>query len=282
MSDIDDLYTLRAQFWLGHYSMALEEGKQMMRRTSHKEECAFFSARAAHMLGQSYVDPTGSNSGNSSLALQALEAAHNANLDPLRSLVSQHRDDARVTLVAAQTLLAHGQLKEALALVYHHHSTYHLEHTLTCLQIYLAMNRLDLARDCLKGKDEDHILVQLGMVYLSLYEGNNNKNNTALLLLGLTEQYGVSPYLANLTACASMVAGNYQEALATLAEHAQELENTGGSCGADTIHNQRVALIHAQGGGSDSGDSQLVPPLPDTEEYQRVVAAFDREALKYA
>jgi coatomer protein complex subunit epsilon len=32
MSEPDELYTLRAQFWLGHYQMALEEGKSIMRR----------------------------------------------------------------------------------------------------------------------------------------------------------------------------------------------------------------------------------------------------------
>ena len=27
----DELYTLRAQYWLGHYSMALDEGRQAAR-----------------------------------------------------------------------------------------------------------------------------------------------------------------------------------------------------------------------------------------------------------
>lgn len=32
MSEPDELYTLRAQFWLGHYAMALNEAKQIQRR----------------------------------------------------------------------------------------------------------------------------------------------------------------------------------------------------------------------------------------------------------
>lgn len=32
MSDPDELYTLRALFWLGHYQMALDEAKSIMRR----------------------------------------------------------------------------------------------------------------------------------------------------------------------------------------------------------------------------------------------------------
>jgi coatomer protein complex subunit epsilon len=32
MSDPDELYTLRAQYWLGHYQLALEEAKSVARR----------------------------------------------------------------------------------------------------------------------------------------------------------------------------------------------------------------------------------------------------------
>jgi len=32
MSEPDELYTLRAQFWLGHYQLALDEAKSIMRR----------------------------------------------------------------------------------------------------------------------------------------------------------------------------------------------------------------------------------------------------------
>jgi len=32
MSEPDELYTLRAQFWMGHYMMAMEEAKQIQRR----------------------------------------------------------------------------------------------------------------------------------------------------------------------------------------------------------------------------------------------------------
>ena len=37
MSEPDELYTLRAQFWLGHYQMALDEGKSIARRPMSPE-----------------------------------------------------------------------------------------------------------------------------------------------------------------------------------------------------------------------------------------------------
>lgn len=50
----DDLYTLRAQFWLGHYEMALEEAKAITRRpmAPHlKQEREEFISRANLALG---------------------------------------------------------------------------------------------------------------------------------------------------------------------------------------------------------------------------------------
>ena len=48
MAEPDELYTLRAQFWLGHYQMALDEAKSIMRRPMSpdlKQEREEFVAR---------------------------------------------------------------------------------------------------------------------------------------------------------------------------------------------------------------------------------------------
>jgi coatomer protein complex subunit epsilon len=37
MSEPDELYTLRAQYWLGHYQMAMDEAKSIMRRPMSAE-----------------------------------------------------------------------------------------------------------------------------------------------------------------------------------------------------------------------------------------------------
>jgi hypothetical protein len=54
MSDPDELYTLRAQFWLGHYALAVEEAKSVARRPMSpllKEEREEFLARSNLALG---------------------------------------------------------------------------------------------------------------------------------------------------------------------------------------------------------------------------------------
>ncbi len=55
MTEPDELYTLRAQYWLGHYQMALDEAKSIMRRPMSpalKQEREEFVQRCYIALGQ--------------------------------------------------------------------------------------------------------------------------------------------------------------------------------------------------------------------------------------
>jgi coatomer protein complex subunit epsilon len=56
MSEPDELYTLRAQFWMGHYQMALDEAKSIMRRPMSpalKAEREEYVQRCYLAMGQS-------------------------------------------------------------------------------------------------------------------------------------------------------------------------------------------------------------------------------------
>ena len=55
MTEPDELYTLRAQFWLGHYQMAADEAKSIMRRPMSpalKAEREEFVLRSLIAMGQ--------------------------------------------------------------------------------------------------------------------------------------------------------------------------------------------------------------------------------------
>ena len=68
-SEPDELYTLRAQYWLGHYSLALDEAKGIMRRPMSPElkmEREEFVGRCQLALGDhGKVIAMGSSSGAS-------------------------------------------------------------------------------------------------------------------------------------------------------------------------------------------------------------------------
>jgi coatomer subunit epsilon len=69
MSEPDDLYTLRAQYWLGHYGLAVTEGKNLQRRpglsAALKAEREEFVARA-HLALQEYGKLSASSDSSSS------------------------------------------------------------------------------------------------------------------------------------------------------------------------------------------------------------------------
>lgn len=69
MTEPDELYTLRAQYWLGHYNLAVEEAKSIARRPMNpalKAEREEILNRAYIALGQ-YDKLSGGTSGKSFL-----------------------------------------------------------------------------------------------------------------------------------------------------------------------------------------------------------------------
>ena len=54
MTEPDELYTLRAQYWLGHYQMAVDEAKSIARRPMSPE---YYSRRNGHGKS-SCIEPT--------------------------------------------------------------------------------------------------------------------------------------------------------------------------------------------------------------------------------
>ena len=86
-----------------------------------------------------------------------------------------------------------------------------MEHLATCVQLYIKIDRLDLANNALnllKQVDEDSILAQLTSAYLAIAKGSSHSNDAAHILGGLSKQYGPSLMLLNCTVVANIVGGN--------------------------------------------------------------------------
>jgi coatomer protein complex subunit epsilon len=201
-----------------------------------------------------------------------------ATVDQLKSLVASNPVPA-VQLAAAQVLLAADQTKEALHCV---HAGATMEHIATILQIYLKIDRLDLAKkqlQILKHQDEDAVLTQLGSVYCNLATGSTGAADAVHSLNSMTEQYGASPLLLNLMACALMQQGDFVAAEDKLQECLRDHETPV----ADTL----VNLISCSVQQNKSGDQYIglmkeqYPSHSFCAGLDRVTAAFDREAVKY-
>ena len=217
------------------------------------------------------------------------EAAQATLLDTIKSLAGSNSNNPSVQLTASQILLAAGQVKEALQCVYAASSTtatsgITMEHGLMALQIYIRIDRLDLARQQLsrlRASDEDSVLTQLGSVYVNLATGSTGAADAVHTLNSLSEQYGPSPMLLNLVACALMQQGDYAGAELKLQECIKDFAEF------KTLPDTLINLIccttqQAKSAAPVVQEMQSkFPKHPYTLGLERVVQAFEREAVKY-
>lgn len=207
------------------------------------------------------------------------EAAQAPLVDRLKSLLGTSPSPS-LQLTASQVLLAVGQTKEALQCV---HLGATMAHIAMTLQIYLKLDRLDLARgqlQLLRSADEDAILTQLGSVYVALATGSTAAADAIHSINSLSEQYGPSPLLLNLMAAALMQAGDYSAAEQKLEECLRDHSEI---ALADTLINMICCLVQ-QSKAPDAFVAQMKQQYPThgfCAGLERVTTAFDREAVKY-
>jgi coatomer protein complex subunit epsilon len=209
------------------------------------------------------------------------EAAQAPLIESLKSLAGSHSSNPSVQLTTSHVLVSAGQLKEALQCVF---TGATLEHTLTALQIYIKIDRLDLARQqlaLLKRSDEDSIVTQLASVYVHLASGSTGAADAVHAINSLSEQYGPSPFLLNIMASALMQQGDYIGAEQKLQECVKDyseckvLPDTWINLICCTVHQNKSAAQYVQ------QLQQAYPKHAYCAGYERVVQAFDREAVKY-
>ena len=200
-------------------------------------------------------------------------------IDAMKTLLAETGSPS-VQLTAAHVFLQHSLTKDALQCVY---LGVTMEHIVLALQIYLKMDRLDLAREqlsLLKQADEDSILTQLGSVYISLANGSSTAHDAIHVLHSLSEQYGPSPLLLNLLAVSYMTSGQYDEAEARLQECRRDFSQTSIP---DTLINLLVCYQHEQKPIGPILDElkQSFPNHAFCQGLERVEGAYEREAVKY-
>lgn len=199
-------------------------------------------------------------------------------IEAIKSLLAE-TGSTSVQLTAAHVFLQHSLTKDALQCV---HLGVTMEHIVLALQIYLKMDRIDLAKEqlsLLKQADEDAILTQLGSVYVSLANGSSTAHDAIHHLRSLSEQYGPSPLLLNLMAVSYMTSAQYEEAEASLEECRRDFSQNI----PDTLINLLVCYQHEQKpiGPILAELKRSFPNHAFCQGLERVEGAFEREAVKY-
>lgn len=290
--DPDELYTLRTCYYLGHYTLALEEGRNLSRRPMAKHlqrERDDFISRSQIMLKK----PLNSNANQLLQVLNNVMNFYDANnkddvvaqVEALLASDSGGGDESSTwnKLYASQIFMWLGMTREALKCV---HLGVTMEHLAMCLQIYIKLDRLDLADQqwqMMKQGDEDATLTQLCGAILMTVSGKSRAEEAVYAYQTLSEQYGPSLMLLNGMIAANMACGNFEAAEGQIEE---AMDVADGDNTADVLVN--AVAVYQNLGKKDKVQSTVQALKLQQKDHPYVLAlntveqAFQRVCAQYA
>lgn len=159
-----------------------------------------------------------------------------------------------------------------------------------CVQLYLRIDRPDLAGKCLKAMqelDDDDTLTQLASAWVGVYAGGEKTTEAAFLLQELLEKFGPSVVTLNALAVCEIHQRNYTQAFQYTKQARDVALKAGARVPAETLLNTMVCLHHLRKGAEflDKIEGELRTAYPRHEWIQRheqMQALFDKHASAFA
>ncbi|KAF9113984.1 hypothetical protein BGX27_000377 [Mortierella sp. AM989] len=308
MADENALFAVRNLYYSGNYTQVVSETTSSRVRTSANQatthQLDLFLFRALIAI-KDYARVAQEITESHRLGLQALKAQA-VYLDAVQSADATGRDAAlshlremlnvqapedpeaaalEVKVVVGQVLASEGLVEEALTVLLPHNN--HLESVAVIVQIYLQMNRLDLARkevDSCKSWAEDAMLAQLMEAWVGLRVGGGDRYQNAYYIYEEIATSSTSPTVKSLVgeAVCNIQMGQYPEAEGILQEALnKEPGNT------DAIVNQIVlsTLLSKPTEEINALVQRLQSVAPNHSYLQDLdlkSSLFDRAALRFA
>ncbi|KAJ0399564.1 hypothetical protein ATCC90586_009761 [Pythium insidiosum] len=234
MAEPDELFTLKNQLWVGNYQNALSEGNMLQHvRDALRHERDVYLLRAQLGLGQhAQVLQSIPDGGNTPIALSAVKLLatylHHGDREMIELTLKEWLADPRsaenphLLLVAGMIFSREGKLSDALSVLTKGNT---LEHMLYIVQLYLQMDRADLAAKQVQEMrriEEDSTLTQLAQAWVLTLKGGDKADEATLHFQELMDRFGATPLLLNGAAAAFMAMRNYVEAERLLLEALQK------------------------------------------------------------
>lgn len=294
MADPDELYTLRNHFYLGNFQLAVSEAMNLNRLPAGlKTERDEFLYRSYIALKQpNLVISEVSDDPGTPVSLQAIKLLARYVSQPgakemcLMTLQEWMQDPSTANNPTLQFVAATVYLKEddvAKAVQAIHLGTT-MEQVALMIQVFLRMDRLDLAKHQLRimqQADEDASLTQLAAAWIGIYEGGSKLTDAAFTYEELMDKFGRSLMLLNGAAVAKMQVGEFDEAEGLLLEALEKGPNN-----EETLINI-VAMCHQAGKPTEATTRYLnqlrtaAPGHPFVQKLGMLEGVFDRVSGQY-
>jgi len=295
IAEPDELYTLRNRFWIGQYQMAVSEGNSMTRiperLRDERDEFVFRSYIAMGQPGVVLNELSRQSKISPGLQVVKILAQYFANPNSRQSIVASLNDllqsnDPSVTnnpnihLIASIIFQHEGNTNDAIRVIYHGLT---MEQNAMLVQLYLRMNRIDLAQNQLKLMQqvaEDATLTQLASAWVNLSTGGQKIQEAVLTYEELINKFGNSSLLLNGLGVALMQSGRFEEAEKILLDAASQNPSD-----ADTLINMISCLQNLDKTPEviDRYFSQLqvaAPNHPFVLQFQNLDNIFERQSAQ--
>mmetsp|Transcript_16920 Transcript_16920/g.20333 ORF Transcript_16920/g.20333 Transcript_16920/m.20333 type:complete len:208 (+) Transcript_16920:146-769(+) len=202
----DELYSLRNQFWLGQYKLAISEGLSMSPSSERLRIDRDVFVYRSHIALNNYskvLSDIGENSPTDLLAVKLYATFLNnpGQKDMVLMTLNDWLGDEvsggnnTLKLIAGQIYLQLGEIKEALKII---RSDATLEMLALKIQIYIKIQRVNLAEQELakmQDRDDDSTLTQLATAWVYLALGESKYQEAAYIYKEQIDRSGPSTAL---------------------------------------------------------------------------------------
>mmetsp|Transcript_14086 Transcript_14086/g.17462 ORF Transcript_14086/g.17462 Transcript_14086/m.17462 type:complete len:297 (+) Transcript_14086:126-1016(+) len=223
----DELYSLRNQFWLGQYKLAISEGLSMSPSSERLRIDRDVFVYRSHIALNNYskvLSDIGENSPTDLLAVKLYATFLNnpGQKDMVLMTLNDWLGDEvsggnnTLKLIAGQIYLQLGEIKEALKII---RSDATLEMLALKIQIYIKIQRVNLAEQELakmQDRDDDSTLTQLATAWVYLALGESKYQEAAYIYKEQIDRSGPSTALLSGLASANIRMQKYEDAMKLL------------------------------------------------------------------
>ncbi|XP_072749685.1 coatomer subunit epsilon [Anoplolepis gracilipes] len=290
--DVDEIFDVRNHFYIGNYQQCINEAQKIKPSSPEvamERDVLLYRAYIAQRKFRVVLDEINNLSPPELQPLKIL-ADYFANPHRREAIVAEldkeashpNFDNHNFLIVAATIYYHEKNLEAALRIL---HDVDHLECMALTLQIYLKMDRPDLARKELKAmqeKDDDATLTQLAQAWVNITSGGDKLQDAYYIFQEMIDKHSSTSMLLNGQATCFIGQAKYEEAETALQESLDKDSNN-----PDTLINMIVLSQHmgkppevANRYLSQLKDSHLEHPF--VKEYLQKEIEFHRLKEQYS